>query len=450
MSAVGYGIDFGTTNSAIAIAYDDGVDVVDVEPGVGLTTMLPSLIYLHRNGDRNAGTEAARQFMVTGSQKHQCSRCDLVEWHRGEPDTLCRTVARGGGCPDSRLLAAVKRDLANASFSGTHSWAVDFPIHELVAVVLRRLKAAADRACGQDVRRAVLGYPLAFPDAEGDRFRELQSIAVHRLEDAAYAAGFDDVQRMPEPQAAALVEEAESGLVMALDFGGGTFDVAIIEFTDEMQTAIALQGAAVGGERIDEDIFDAKIADALGLNTTFAALSGASLGMPAWMRRGFRSLAGTKHLMSSQDTAAWIREQAAKPGGAALNQLTELLYGGQAYSFYREIEQAKIALSTAEQSTISFHRAGIEVETTFTRAELDAIVSPYLRHIDLAIDRALDQAQVGAQDLSYVITTGGSSQLVSFQKHVGSRFGRDRVMARDPYNTVVTGLGIEAQGRWAS
>ena len=83
--------------------------------------------------------------------------------------------------------------------------------------------------------------------------------------------------------------------------------------SDGEQAATALQGAAVGGERIDEDIFQAKVADALGLSTAFAGVSGANLGMPAWMQRGFRSLAGMKHLMSNRDAALWVRRTCGGP-----------------------------------------------------------------------------------------------------------------------------------------
>ena len=450
MSVAGYGIDFGTTNSAIAIAYDDNVSVLNVEPGSSLPTMLPSMVYLHRDRNRLAGSQAAQTFMITGSVKHRCASCELVTIHAGRADTLCRTYMRGGGCLDARLLAGLKLDLANETFTGTHSWAVDFNVDELVGIALRRLKALADSKSGEDVRRVVCGYPFAFPDTEGPRYQHLQTLAWHRLEDAALAAGFEEVVGLPEPHAAAIVEESEEGTVLALDFGGGTFDVAVIEFSPSKAEVTALQGASVGGARIDEDIFRVKVADALGLSAVFTGTSGARLGMPALMQRRFQSLSGIKHLMASNDVAAWLREHAAQPGGAALKQLSEILYGGQAYAFYRAIEQAKIDLSDNPQTLISFHRSGIDVETPFARAELDEIVNPYLRQIDVSIDAALAQAGVLAHELSYVITTGGSSQLASFQDHVASRFGSERIMARDPYNTVVTGLAYEAQNRWAA
>ena len=448
MTVAGYGIDFGTTNSAISIAYDDAVEVVELEAESSLPTMLPSMVYLHRDSLRLAGTQSGETFMVTGRERHKCAACPLVYLTNGEADTNCRTYFRGGGCMDSRLLAGLKLDLADESFFGTHSWAVDFTVEDLVAVALRRLKSIADQACGSDVRRAVFGFPLAFPGTEGPEFGRRKGLAWARLEDAARLAGFEEVERLAEPHAAAIVEETESGTVLAVDFGGGTFDVAVIEFTPDSAEVTALQGAAMGGERIDADIFQTKVASALGLDATFSGTSGASLGMPVWMQNRFRSLAGVKHLVANNEVAVWMREHTPRPGGAGLAQLGELLYGGQAYAFYKAIEQAKIELASMEKTTISFHRPGINLDVDFTRTELDDIVSPYLIRVGKCIDRALDQADVSNGSLSYVITTGGSSQLTALQGYLSDRFGADRIKLRDPYNTVVKGLGFQAQGWW--
>src|SRR5664280_835914 len=261
----------------ISIAYDDAVEVVELEAESSLPTMLPSMVYLHRDSLRLAGTQSGETFMVTGRERHKCAACPLVYLTNGEADTNCRTYFRGGGCMDSRLLAGLKLDLADESFFGTHSWAVDFTVEDLVAVALRRLKSIADQACGSDVRRAVFGFPLAFPGTEGPEFGRRKGLAWARLEDAARLAGFEEVERLAEPHAAAIVEETETGTVLAVDFGGGTFDVAVIEFTPDSAEVTALQGAAMGGERIDADIFQTKVASALGLDATFSGTSGASL-----------------------------------------------------------------------------------------------------------------------------------------------------------------------------
>jgi hypothetical chaperone protein len=449
MKPVAYGIDFGTTNSAIAIAYEDRVEVLPVEPTGSPDTMLPSLVYLDRYDNQQAGATAAETFMLTGAQKHQCSRCPLVEFVDGEALSSCRQARPGGGCNDSRLLAGLKFDLAEPSFTGTHSWAEDFPIDELVAIVLKRLKREADRSTGADVKRAVLGYPLAFPGAGGAGFAQQQATARTRLERAAADAGFDEIHLLPEPQAAALVEDTDRGTVLATDFGGGTFDAAVMEFSEDEAVVTALKGVAVGGELLDAAVFQSKVAPEIGLDFRYTGQSGAPLRMPQALQRRFYSLSGLKHLMVNPDLAVYLRTAKGKPGGAAVEPLEQLLYGGHAYGFYRAVEGAKIALSTETETRIAFRRPGLSMDIPITRAEFDTVAAPYIDSIEGCVHHALAQANKTPGDISYVVSTGGSSRIPAYRDMLCNIFGSDRVVDRDPFTTVVTGLGYEAQGRWA-
>src|SRR5262245_41423893 len=107
---IAYAIDFGTTNSSIAIAYPGGVEIVPVEGGA-LPQVLPSIVYVHRDRNRAAGREAVEQFLITGSQRTQCSACDLVQWEDGRGHSECRQYRPGGGCHDARLMSALKSEL---------------------------------------------------------------------------------------------------------------------------------------------------------------------------------------------------------------------------------------------------------------------------------------------------------------------------------------------------
>lgn len=173
---VAYGIDFGTTNSTISIAYPDRVEVVHA----GSQDVLPSIVYLHRDANRAAGEDAVAQFLVTGSHKTQCSRCELVKHDSEGAYSDCRQYRRGGRCNDARLISGLKSELSETDFLDTHSWATDFTLPDLVAVVMRRLKTIADRASGADVRKVVLGHPVVFVGAEGKNFKERQATASPR------------------------------------------------------------------------------------------------------------------------------------------------------------------------------------------------------------------------------------------------------------------------------
>ena len=113
---VGYGIDFGTSNSSVSVAYDDRVEVLAL--GESRSQTLPSFVYLHRAGRRSAGDEAVRTFLVSGHEKTDCWNCPLAPYGW---DTDCRQYRKGGGCNDARLLSGVKHELAKLGFAGTNS-----------------------------------------------------------------------------------------------------------------------------------------------------------------------------------------------------------------------------------------------------------------------------------------------------------------------------------------
>src|SRR5206468_11592581 len=202
--ALGYGIDFGTSNSAISIAYADRVEVLSLgatqETGGGSRT-LPSFVYLHRSGKRAAGDEGVKTFLKSGHEKTDCWKCPLAPYGW---DTDCRQYRKGGGCNDARLLSGVKHELAKIGFAGTNSWAIDFNVARLVSVVLKRLKTEADEATGHATTRLVLGHPVVFAGADRAHLQESEAEAFKRLREAANTAGFEEVEFMAEPVAAVI------------------------------------------------------------------------------------------------------------------------------------------------------------------------------------------------------------------------------------------------------
>lgn len=440
---LGYGIDFGTTNSSISIAYRDRVEVLDV--GVAIPEVLPSIVYMHRNGQRAAGEDAVQQYLVTGSARTRCSRCDLVDH-----DLIisnCQQHRVGQGCLDSRLPVAVKSELAQKEFVSTHSWSIDFTLEDLVAIVLRELKRRADRSCGADIRRVVLGHPVAFVGAEGPDYVLRQQVAEDRLQAAAQKAGFEEVVLLDEPAAAVMDEQLESGLAMAVDFGGGTFDVAVIRFEPDGGEVVALTGADIGGELFDQALFRAKIMPALG----FGGGAGAKEAfIPHWFRNSLLTLGGAMHLLSNPNVPGLLQEFMGREDGRGMTTVFNILYGGQTYNFYKAVEQAKIALSTHSSTVMDFRRPGIDISVPITRSEFEALVAPQMEIALGRVTAALHQAGAEPEDVDVVLRTGGSSSIPSFIDGLENIFGPNKVRERPVFSTVARGLGTYAQMEWAS
>jgi hypothetical chaperone protein len=425
---VGCGIDYGSSNSAVALAFPDRVEVVGEAAGDALA---PSTLYLHRDGRRVAGTRAPELFFRSGHERTICARCSLAEY--GVSD--CRQFRRAGSCNDSRLLWSVKRDLANLGFAGTNSWATDFPVVELVAVTLGLLRRRAERACGEEVTRVVLGHPVVFAGAAGDPASRANVTARARLREAAALAGFVEVELCPEPEAAGLAGDQTSGSVLLADFGAGTYDVAVLDRSPTALTVEALDGVDVGGSRFDEVLFETVVAPELGL-----------LELPSWLFNDLRSLSGVMLLMADPD----LRSLLERIGGPASRAAAAILYSGHAYRFYRAIEAAKIALSSREKVELTAEVPGLSLRATVSRTHFETAVGPELDTVGEVTLRALAAAGRRAHDVDVVAVTGGSSQIPVFQRLMRSLCPGAELRREAAFTSVVRGLGTRARALWSS
>lgn len=424
---LGYGIDFGTSNSAVSIAYADRVEVVSIGPSRTSTT-LPSFVYLHRQGKRAAGEEAVKTFLQSGHEKTDCWKCPLAPYGW---DTDCRQYRKGGGCNDARLLSGVKYELAKLGFAGTNSWATDFSVGSLVGVVLKRLKDGADGAVGRGSTRVVLGHPVNFAGADGQHLAKSHSEALSRLEQAALESGFDEIAFLPEPTAAVIGEPEHHGVEVAVDFGGGTFDVAVMDSRDGASRIAAMSGVAVGGELLDGVIFETVVGPGLGLDV-----------LPNWLFNELRTASSVRLLMADPGIPAIL----ARIGGQAAELVSSLLYEGHAYNFYKSIEAAKISLSDSDSTELEY--VPLKLRVSVRRSAFESMIRPELDLVRAAIERGLDAAGVVSGEVDRVLMTGGSSYIPAFRGDLTEMFGAERLVARDAFTAVVHGLGVRAQQLW--
>jgi hypothetical chaperone protein len=424
---VGYGIDFGTSNSAIAVAYADRVEVVPLGTSRSAMT-LPSFVYLHRAGRRAAGDEAVRTFLKSGHEKTDCWKCPLAPYGW---DTDCRQYRKGGGCNDARLLSGVKHELAKLGFAGTNSWATEFSVGTLVGVVLKRLKSEADALAGNSARRVVFGHPVVFAGADPNDRAASDAEAFRRLQRAAEEAGFDEVSFLPEPTAAVIGEPVHHGVEIAVDFGGGTFDVAVMDSRRGEPRIASTSGVAVGGEILDGVLFETVVGPALGLDV-----------LPSWLFNELRTPSSVRLLMADPGIPAIL----ARLGGTPADLVHALLYEGHAYDFYKVIEAAKIELSSSETTELRFNPLGLAI--TVHRSAFESMIRPELDLVRDAIVRALEEAGVKPRDVDRVLLTGGSAYIPAFRTDLAQTFGSERLEQRDAFTAVVHGLGVRAQQLW--
>jgi hypothetical chaperone protein len=394
MKPIAYGIDFGTTNSVLAVAYPDRTEVM-TELGL---SMLRSVVYLDRHGTRTAGEQALRQFL-------------------SNPDT--RTA---------RVMLDVKACLADEHFDRTDVFGRSLDLETLAGIIFSYLKLLADRATGSDTRRAVIGFPVAFPDAIGDRFEIRQNLALDRLCDAANRAGFEEVVPIEEPAAAAGGESA--GLYATLDFGGGTFDVAVVRRAPEADEVLALTGAPIGGEELTGRLFASSVAPLLGLTHP---------RMPARYRHYTRTMSDVLNALFERDLDPRVFRECA-PRYQAIRD------SGFLYDLYDAVEIAKCELSTRDETLIRLDRRGFhDVQVRVTRDGFEDVIRDRIEGTLGELERALERARVSASDVELVTLTGGSSRIPLFREGVRGLLPEAKLEDRDPFGRVAQGLADQAR-----
>jgi len=349
------GIDFGTTNSEVAIWTGGRIEVVE-EDGQAI---LPSYVGLDPAGRLLVGAEARNQYALY-------------------PDHTVRSVKRRLGNDEKITL-------------GERTYVPQ----EIAAIILRELKARAERRLGEPVERAVITVPAQASDAQRQATRE-----------AGRIAGLDVVRIVNEPTAACLAYESakEKGAhtILAFDLGGGTFDVSIVRVEDDVIEVLTSHGDNhLGGEDIDALI------------------------------------------------AGWIR------GRLRGQELPEAAYAGELtreadYRIHELAERAKIHLTDQPYAGItaanlrSTDGAILHLDTQLSRLDLEPLIEPLLRRMRASVQQALSGARMLPGAIEEIILVGGATRMPVVQELLEEIFGRRPRRDVHPELAVAYGAGVMA------
>jgi hypothetical chaperone protein len=419
-SPVGVGIDFGTTNSAVAVA-----------DGSGAARLLP----LPGPGDSVGTTWRTILFFESGD------RPNSVDISAGGRALERYEASEGQG----RLVQSIKSHLASELFSGTQAMGRNYRIEELIATFLRQMRAAVDCDLG---RKAVVGRPVRY---WGARDAADEQRALGRMRAALSLAGFDEVVFEYEPVAAAHAYAARldhDELVLIADFGGGTSDFSLMRVGPKLTPAVlATSGVAVAGDSFDARLIDHVVAPAVGRGSEYAAEFGRIMPVPPWLFTSLRRWHHLSFLRSRETTALLEKIQHGATAPAQIERLIRIVEDELGLPLHQAVEATKRALSGAMTTEFRFDRPGVELVRPVERAELDSWITEEVAAIDAAVDEALLSAGVRAGDVDRVFTTGGSSLVPAVRGILAQRFGADRLVGGEELTSVASGLAISAAHR---
>jgi len=423
MSNIAFGIDFGTTNTVLAVAWNGSVEIADIDPFGTSKKTLKSVLFFDEEGGISIGQEAIDQYV-------------------------------GYGASYGRFMQSIKAFLPSKNFTETHVFGKRYELEDLIALILKAIKHRGELHVGHVVDTVVLGRPVVFSEN-----KELDLLAEERLRTAAMRAGFTNVHFMYEPIAATLAYESglqvgDEKLVLMGDFGGGTSDFVVMRLRggkhdsreDRKDDILSIGGVYIAGDAFDTSIMWHKLAKHFSRGSKIHGSSGDQiLEAPLWIPQ----------TLCQWHMIPWLRDRktlqiirdlrgVSDVDKKAIENLHVLIIENLGYMLFRAIERAKQELSENESAVIEFSEKGIEIRETITRAEFEEIADDKFNEISRCVDRTLVKAGVNPQDIDSVLLTGGSSFIPKIRRIFLERFGEEKLLPIDAFTSVAYGLGLSA------
>ena len=368
------GIDLGTTNSCVAVMEGGEPKVIANEEG-GRTT--PSIVAFTKSGERLVGQVAKRQAITN-------------------PENTVYSIKRFMGRRMNEVGDEMKmvpyKVVTKGDNVGVVAQGKEYTAPEVSAMILQKLKKAAEDYLGQSVTEAVITVPAYFNDAQRQATK-----------DAGKIAGLDVKRIVNEPTAAALaygLDKKKDETIAVYDFGGGTFDISILEVGEGVIEVKSTNGDThLGGDNLDQRIVD-------------------------WLIGEFKS-----------DTGLDLH---AKGNEMALQRLKDAA------------EKAKIELSTAQESEINLPFITADASgpkhlvRNLTRAKLESLVDDLLQRSIGPSKQALKDAGIDASKIDEVVLVGGQTRMPKIQQLVKELFGKEPHKGVNPDEVVAIGAAVQA------
>jgi hypothetical chaperone protein len=423
------GIDFGTSNTVLALA--------DASSGVSLLEF-PLL---------GATTHGYRTLLFFDPDEQDVTL--PIQFHAGVEAIEAYLESLGEG----RLVQSFKTHLTNAALGRTQIGHHPVSLDDMLTLFFFRLRRHL-QARGEVVRHAMLGRPVRFAGAQSDADSQQ---AQARLAAAAAKAGFEEVRFELEPIAAAYHYERaldRPELALVADFGGGTTDFCLMRLGprrhdrgDRRDDIVATGGVAVAGDDLDAAIIEQLVCPRLGQGTTYVEM-GRELEVP---RSYYYKLARWHHLsfLKGQRTRAeLLRMQRLARRPEAIEALVHLIENNQGFHLHKAVEQLKISLSSAPVGEFRYVDGPVRIEARVERRELEGWIAEHVAAIAQTLDRTLSDAGVEPKDVDRVFMTGGTAFVPAVRREFEARFGAGKLRGGDELLSIASGLALHAARTW--
>ncbi len=434
------GIDFGTSNSGVAV-YDGGrVRVLPVDPKNVLPEVIKTVLYITKDYRAYLGQEAVETYYrdnVNRQRRYVKQWAGEIEYRGADLFYMRDIFVYVDELKPGRLLQYLKTALRKDNYKGTQIFERYYSVGDLAQTYLSLLKKRAEDVLGETIHAVTLGRPVKFSESP-----ELDSKAQETLREAAHEAGFKEVDFELEPIAAALDYEqsiSQPQNVVIFDFGGGTLDIAVMRLGDAKSRQVyASGGVDIAGSDFDRAIIEKRMLQHFGFGKVkhHPEIMQMIEAVPDWMALPEMGTPINKNILDKAIQA--------KVAPVRLKALEHLIYNDLAFTFYNRVEAGKIALSNDGATVITLEDKEISLWELYTRSQFESDIYHYLVDVEKVLLDTIAKSGLDVEQIDAVVKTGGSSNIPLFTGMLGRLFGAEKVKESNAFSSVVAGLAIKA------
>jgi hypothetical chaperone protein len=438
--SVKVGIDFGTSNSGVAMYDGQRVRLLPVDPKNVLPEVIKTVLYITREYRPSIGQEAVENYYRDNVNRQ---RRYVKQWVgeidvRGADMHYVRDIfVYVDELKPGRLLQYLKTALRKEKYEGTQIFERYYTVGDLGKTYLTMLKQRAEDVLGEPIEAVTLGRPVKFSESP-----EQDHKAQETLRQAAHEAGFKDVEFEIEPIAAALDYEQSMNKpqnVIIFDFGGGTLDIAAMRLGDPRKREVyASGGVDIAGSDFDRAIIEKRMLSHFGFGHVRHQPEIMEMihAIPDWMALPELGTPINKNILDKAIHAGTAPIQ--------LKALQGLIYNDLAFTFYNRVEAGKIALSNDGATIINLEDKDIALWELYTRHQFETDIQQYLIDVEKVLLDTIAKSGLEPGAIDAVVKTGGSSNIPLFTEMLTRIFGKAKVKQSNLFTSVVAGLAIKA------
>ena len=454
---IGIGLDFGTSNSAAAWYDGEKVRMIPLEK---CDAIMPTAMHLDRELITLTGEAAVAQYIDENRDRiveltpEVIAKASMVtsEANSADPHSEAETETSSvygqpwvdRGMP-GRLFRGVKRLLGNSSIKRLLVFDHPFRLVALITPILLRIRQAIEESLAEPLANIHFGHPVLFEGKENLR----NNLAFDRLSEACGHAGIKKLTFYPEPVAATLSyrndeQSPDSGCVLTVDFGGGTLDLSVVEYSGTRFDVLSTSGISLGGDHIDQLIFKELLFPHFGKGEIWSRVKDGRLIENDFPFEEYEAKLlnwAVTYILNQNQYRSKIIDRIAQGGEGKekFERLLELITHNLSYLVFQAIKDAKAALSNVEETIIDVPE--LDLAVSFSRDQFESIMTDMLLRIENVTEEVLHRAGRGRADIDIVIRTGGSSQIAAVKRLLEEQFP-GKVTEHDPFTSVAAGLAI--------